>query len=368
MCVLRTIYPPYGQKGVKMGHIKERDLKDGSKRYYAEVQLRGFPRITATFSRKNDAKLWIQKTESELRCGRNQLITESRKYIFRDAIKRYLKEQYITVVKRGHLQWWEKELGHHLLKDIRPSLIAEKKQKLLTEPTAKGLVRSGSTCNRYLATLSHLMSLCEKQWEWISENPVRKISREKESRERTRFLTSEERQKLLKACKESDNPFLLTFVVLLLSTGARYNEIRKLKYTDVDLAKGSIIIRESKNGDVRSIPIRGLALELLKKIISNQASLGYIFPSNDKRKPLDLRRSLRTAIKRASLKNFRPHDCRHSYATEMLAQGLSLGEIGHLLGHRSVSVTKRYAHLIESRSIDAVSKMTEEIFREIENG
>lgn len=52
----------------------------------------------------------------------------------------------------------------------------------MTEPTPKGVVRSKSTCNRYLATLSHLMNLCAKQWEWISENPIRKISREKEPR------------------------------------------------------------------------------------------------------------------------------------------------------------------------------------------
>jgi integrase len=97
-------------------------------------------------------------------------------------------------------------------------------------------------------------------------------------------------------------------------------------------------------------------------------SIGYIFPSKKKNKPLELRRAFRTAIKRAGLHGFRGHDCRHSYATEMLAQGLSLGEIGHLLGHRSVSTTRKYAHLVESRSIDAVSKMSEQIFKEIENG
>ena len=140
-----------------MGYIRERSLTDGSKRFYAEVQLKGGgPRLTATFNRKSDAKLWIQKTETEMRCGKNQLIAESRKYVFKDAVQRYSKEQKVSVVKRGHLQWWEKELGHYFLKDIRPSLIAEKKQKLLTETTEKGVVRSGSTCNRYLATLSHV--------------------------------------------------------------------------------------------------------------------------------------------------------------------------------------------------------------------
>lgn len=95
-----------------MGYIREKDISDGSTRFYAEVQLKGFPRLTATFSRKSDAKLWIQKTESELRCGRNQLIAESRKHTFKEAVQRYSKEQKISVVKRGHLQWWEKELGY----------------------------------------------------------------------------------------------------------------------------------------------------------------------------------------------------------------------------------------------------------------
>ena len=352
-----------------MGYIRERSLTDGSKRFYAEVQLKGGgPRLTATFNRKSDAKLWIQKTETEMRCGKNQLIAESRKYVFKDAVQRYSKEQTISVVKRGHLQWWDKELGHYFLKDIRPSLIAEKKQKLLTEPTEKGVVRSGSTCNRYLATLSHVLSICEKQWEWIESNPVKKISREKESRERIRFLSPEERQALLSACKESENPYLLTFVVLQLSTGCRYNEIRHLRWTDVDLNKGKITIRESKNGDVRSVPALGFALELLRQLASDQASLGYLFPSQEKSRPLDLRRAYRTAIRRANLRDFRGHDARHSYATEMLAQGLSLGEIGHLLGHRSVSMTRRYSHLIESRSVNAVAKMMEQAFEGAANG
>ena len=153
-----------------------------------------------------------------------------------------------------------------------------------------------------------------------------------------------------------------------MSTGGRYNEIRCLKWTDIDLVQGRITITKSKNTDMRSIPIRGLALELLRSLASQSSSIGYLFPSHTKSKPLELRRAFRTAIKRAELKGFRGHDCRHSYATEMLAQGLSLGEIGHLLGHRSVSMTRRYAHLVESRSIDAVAKMSEQIFEGVENG
>jgi integrase len=346
-----------------MGFIRERKVKGGGTRYQAEIRLKGHPMLTAAFDRKTDAKAWVQKVEADIRCGRHQLYSEGKRHTFEEAVERYFKEQPISVVKRGHLDWWKKELGSLYLQDVRPAVIAEKKQKLLSEPTKKGIIRSKSTCNRFLATLSHVMSICVKQWEWVSENPVKKISREKEPRERTRFLTAEERHQLLEASKQSDNSLLFIFVVLLLSTGCRYNEIRCLRWTDVDLFNGKITITKSKNTDMRAVPVRGLALDLLRDLSAQQCSIGYVFPSENKHKPIELRRAFRTVIKRAGLKGFRGHDCRHSYATEMLSQGLSLGEIGHLLGHRSVSMTRRYAHLIESRSIDAVSRMSEEIFK-----
>jgi integrase len=351
-----------------MGHIRERPLKKGGIRYQAEVRLKGHPTLTASFDRKTDAKNWIQKMEADVRCGRHQLYSESRRHTFNEAVSRYLHEQTVSQAKRAHLEWWAKEFGFLYLQDIRPSIINDKKQKLLIEKNSKGKIRTKSTCNRYLASLSHLLSVCTKQWEWIVENPVKKIAREKEPRERTRFLNTEERKQFLDACRLSDNPFLFTFSVLLLSTGCRYSEIRCLKWTDVDLIQGKIIITRSKNSDMRSLPVRGLALDLLRDLAAKSQPTGYIFPGKNKNKPMELRRAFKTAIKRAGLKNFRGHDCRHSYATEMLAQGLSLGEIGHLLGHRSVSMTRRYAHLVESRSIDAVSKMSEQIFKEVENG
>jgi integrase len=346
-----------------MGYIREVPLKKGGRRYQAEVRLKGHPTQTATFDRKTDAKAWVYKVEADIRCGRNQLYTESKRRTFSEAIQRYCREQIVSVVKRGHLHWWDKELGSLYLQDVRPAMISEKKQKLLSESTAKGIIRGKSTCNRYLASLSHLMSTCVKQWEWISENPVKKIAREKEPRERTRFLKPEERQRFLEVCKFSHNKHLFLFVVLLLATGGRYNEIRNLKWPEVDLLNGRITIVKSKNSLMRSIPVRGFALDLLRMEAQKTSSLGYLFPSEDKSRPLELRRAYRTAIQRAGLKAFRGHDCRHSYATEMLAQGLSLGEIGHLLGHLNVATTRKYAHLVESRSADAVAKMSNQIFQ-----
>lgn len=105
-----------------MGYIRERDLSDGSKRFYAEVQLKGAgPRLTATFNRKSDAKLWIQKTETEMRCGKNQLIADSRKHVFKEAVQRFpkskksqlLKEVIYNGGKRSSATTSSKTFAHH---------------------------------------------------------------------------------------------------------------------------------------------------------------------------------------------------------------------------------------------------------------
>jgi hypothetical protein len=124
-----------------MGHIRERDLKDGGVCYQAEIRLKGHPIRTAVFDRKTDAKNWIQKEEANIRCDRQQLYSTGKKYTFKDAIERYFKEQSVSIVKRGHLLWWQKELGHLYLHHVRPAIIVEKKQQLLREPNEKGVTR-----------------------------------------------------------------------------------------------------------------------------------------------------------------------------------------------------------------------------------
>lgn len=178
----------------------------------------------------------------------------------------------------------------------------------------------------------------------------------------------EERQRFLEACRQSRNPHLFAFVVLLLGTGCRYNEVRCLKWTDIDLAQGKITLTKTKNTDLHTVPICGLPLKVLREMALASSSIGYVFQGKHKTHPTEFRKAIRTAIHRAALKGFRPHDCRHSYCTELLARGMSLGEIGRLLNHRSTATTRRYGHLVESRAINVVSQMSEQIFEGIEHG
>ena len=101
-----------------MGYIRD-PIKPGG-RYQAEVRLKGHPTLSATFDRKTDAKAWIQKVEADIRCGRHQLYSEAKQHTFGEAVKKYLKEQPISIAKRGHLTWWRKELGTLYLQDVRP--------------------------------------------------------------------------------------------------------------------------------------------------------------------------------------------------------------------------------------------------------
>jgi integrase len=134
---------------------------------------------------------------------------------------------------------------------ISPSLISEYRDTLIKQQ------KSSSTVRRYLFALSHMYTIGVREWNWIEDNPVMKVSKPKEPRGRIRFLADEERDRLLESCKESKNRHLYTVVVLALSTGGRKNELLSLQWKDVDFKRGMITFHETKNGERRSAAIPG---------------------------------------------------------------------------------------------------------------
>jgi integrase len=124
-----------------------------------------------------------------------------------------------------------------------------------------------------------------------------------------------------------------------------------LHWSDVDLDRGVLVFRDTKNGDTRAVPLATEAFALLQdrlKLARPDCSLVFPSPGNPN-KPVDLRAGFRTALKRAGIAGFRWHDQRHSAASALADMGASLLDIGCLLGHRSQQTTKRYAHLTEAR-------------------
>ena len=357
-----------------MAAIETRRSADGTTGYRAKVRLKGFPSQSATFERKTDAKEWAKQTEASIREGRYFKTTEAKKHTIADFIDRYLCEiekknpkRFVDVKKL--LNWWKKEVGAYLLSDLTRALIAEQRDKLLNSTgrnVSKGnlVQRSPSTVNRYMVALGHALTIAANEWEWIHENPMRKISKLPEPRGRVRFLDDDERERLLETCKTLTNPHLHTLVVLALSTGARHGELIKLRWGDIDWDRKVITLHDTKNKERRLLPLMHYARELMEahhKTRSLASDLVFPSPSNLMR-PWDSRSSWLSALKKANIQNFRFHDLRHSCASYLAMNGASLAEIAEVLGHKTLQMVKRYAHLSEAHTAKVVQRMNERIF------
>ena len=369
-----------------MAYFEERKTNDGRTRYRVLVRLKGHPPQSATFERKTDAKRWALQTEAAIRDGRHFKNTEAKRHTLADLIDRYTRDVLPTKPKSAdnrltQLTWWKDKLGAYTLADVSPALIGEYRDKLAREPIpsakAKGQdekapprYRSPATLIRYLAALSHAYSIAVKEWGWIEANPVTKVTKPKEPRGRVRFLSEDERTKLLDACRASGNSNLYPVVVLALSTGMRRGEIMSLTWDDVDTQRGRIVLLETKNNERRAVPLVGHALEVLQGHAKvRRLDTNLLFPgekadkANKTYKPVDLRAPWLAALKRAGVKNFRFHDLRHTAASYLAMNGASLAEIAEVLGHKTLQMVKRYSHISELHTAGVVERMNERIFR-----
>jgi integrase len=362
-----------------MANIQKRVSKTGETSYRVQVRLKGHPPETASFERLTDARKWAQHTEAAIREGRHFKTVEAKKHTLAQTIDRYHKEVLAhrdnPVNQNTYLKYWKETLGDYRLADITPSLIVEHRNALVGMQNKYGRTIGLATANRYSQALGHVFTVAMKEWGWINQNPVANIAKYKEPRGRVRFLSDEERAGLLEACKESDNPFLHTVVVLALSTGARKMEILGLKWQDIDFERSQIVLHETKNGERRVLPLQGYALALVREY-AKVRTLGcdYVFPSKKASKnaqgkiiyqPIDIRTSWENALKKAGIEDFRFHDLRHSAASYLAMNGASLAEIAEVLGHKTLQMVKRYAHLSEAHTHNVVSKMNERIFGDV---
>lgn len=359
-----------------MATIQERTNKDGSTSYRAMVRLLGITE-SKTFPRKTDAKNWAQDKESDIRNRRYFNHSEAEKHTLGEMIDRYTVEVLPTLKsarsRKHQLEWWKEQLGKRLIADVTPALIAEYRDKLTREGGRYGKLLSPATVVRYLAALSAAYTVAVKEWGWVDASPMSKVSKPKEPRGRVRFLSEDEKAALLKACKESSNTYLYPVVVLALATGMRQGEIMGLQWRDIDLERGVIILHETKNNERRRIPVAGFALELLRKHHDTRTIETYlVFPGKRTQrysakgeghyKPMDLRAPWLAALEKAEIEDFLFHDLRHTAASYLAMNGASLAEIAEILGHKTLAMVKRYAHLSDSHITSVVASMNERMF------
>lgn len=355
-----------------MASINKHISGDGKTTYRVRIRLKGYPIQTATFERKTDANKWVQTTESAIREGRHFKTSESKKHTFGDMIDRYIKDVLPKKSKQipaqlTQLNRWKVELGSYVLADITVPLIVECRDKLGNEVTKRGSLRSPATVVRYMAALSHAFTIAVNEWEWLANSPMVKVGKPTEPRGRVRFLDTGERETLLLACKNASNKLLYPCVVLAIATGMRQAELMNLRWQDVYLQDGYLILHQTKNGDRRRVPISGRALELLKNHSKvRRIDTDLLFPSNkDPQKAIDLRKPWTAVLNETGIVDFHWHDLRHCFASYLAMNGASLTAIAELLGHKTLEMVKRYAHLSEGHVSNVSASMNAKIFQEM---
>jgi integrase len=127
-----------------------------------------------------------------------------------------------------------------------------------------------------------------------------------------------------------------------------------------------LTFRETKNGETRAVPVTGYALDILTQHAKiRRFNTDLVFPNATGRKPLAIRNAFANAVERAGITNFRFHDLRHTFASYLAMQGgASLLDIATILGHKTLQMVQRYAHLSEAHTRQVVARMNAAIFKE----
>jgi integrase len=350
-----------------MAAIIERQGRDGKPTFQVKVRLLGHEPLSATFRRKSDAREWAASTEAAIREGRYFPTRATRNRTVADLIDRYRQSSHKG--KRSWkdadraLTWWRSRIGLLTASGLTPAKLSECRDELLRKSKdRKGSTLQPATVRRYFAVLSHLFSVAYREWQWVDRNPTRQVTMPRLPPGRARFLDDAERKRLLNACKESKSPMLYPMVLLALSTGMRRGEILNLEWKDVDLKKGWLVLHQTKNDERRGLPLTGAALQAMKEHARvRRLDTPLVFPG-ETGKPVNLEKHWQAALTAAKIKDFRFHDLRHSAASELAMGGASPGEIAAVLGHKTLQMVKRYAHLSDAHTADVVRRMNERVF------
>ena len=351
--------------------IQARRSNDGSLSYRVQVRLRGFPAQSATFVRRTDAKKWKTQTEAALREGRYFPIQEAKRHTLTELVDRYLetvqrRRPHALAKERQRLGWWKEQLGAYALASITPALIAKKRDELLAENICTKEAperRAPATANRYMAALGKALTDAVREYHWLHDNPMRRVTKETEPQGRVRYLSDAERSRLLEACEHSSQKELELIVLLALTTGMRKGEILGLRWADVDLKRRQVVLHKTKNGERRGVVLVPQVLELLEKHATvRRLDTDLVFPQATQDKPIDPSHAFQAALAKAKITDFRFHDLRHTTASYLAMSGATTAEIAAVLGHKTLAMVKRYAHLSDQHSGAVVGRMAEKYF------
>lgn len=315
-------------------------------RWQVRIQRTGLATpIARTFDLRKDAEIWAREVERQLDLGTFQHHQSESFSTLGELLAKYQAE--ITPRKRGADV--EKSRINKLLKDKKISNLA------VNTTLSVGLSKwrdarlkdvSGSTINRELNILSHAINLARKEWGLLNKlpyNPVELIQRPKNNKARDRRLEGREYELLLRAAKDGHNAYLHDVIVLAVETGMRQGEIVGIQRAHINSKAKTLTIPETKNGDVRVIPLSRKAFAILSDKAFLRVLDGVTVRAVQQSFEHCLIRAKKTAPK--LFKDLRFHDLRHEAISRLFEKGLNQFQVAAISGHKTLQMLKRYTHI-----------------------
>lgn len=346
-----------------------RELESG--RYQAIVRKAGHPPISQTFKTKGEARKWATEREADVSTGRAHGPAHAHR--FKDLVKQYKAGPLLELRAKGDrerfVDLWVAELGDIRLADITATKIASVLRDYAALPVVRQVrkgrkvitverKRSSQTVRHFHTAISAILDYAQLDLHWVDRNEAKNTRRADPAPARIRWLTDEQREKLLEACRDSDNPDLYLVVLLALTSGARQAEVINLKWSQIDYKQrvAWLTPEGTKTEEPRAMPLVPEVITLLKAR-TRKLRVDLVFQSPTKRdQPRNMRQAWDVARKRAGLPDFRFHDLRHSAATELLRAGVDSRVVAAVLGHKTMAMMRRYAHVTPALVVEAADK------------
>jgi len=342
------------------GGVVEKGVIDKNGIYWLDYRFNGRRLRKKIGPSKKLAETVMQKIRVQIAEGKYlDVKKEEKKISFNDFAQIYedsygKKKRSWNSTDKLYLVRLKAFFGSKNLDEITPLFVQKYRIARREQKTRRHTVASAAYINRELACLKCMFSRAV-EWGHAKDNPVKKVKFEKENNSRVRFLEKDELKKLLDHC----HPSLKAIVLVAVNTGMRKEEIRTLKWRDVDFKRGFVTLLKTKNGETRNVPLNQTTVEILMSIPKHARS-PYIF-CNSEGNLYNFRTSFMTALKNAEIKDFRFHDLRHTAASYLAMGGVDLNTIRDILGHKSLDMVLRYAHLSRSHQASAVGILDKEM-------
>jgi len=265
------------------------------------------------------------------------------------ALKEY--RAYSKVQNRSHetyvetaLSMWEENLDSQtFLARITTAQIEDVKLRRAQKV-------SRSTVDKNLAVLKSFFNWCIGR-NLATSNPVRRVKLFHEDNSRLRYLSREEYDRLLKVAGTIEtSPYLEEKIILAVHTGLRRSSLFNLRWDQIDFANRVMRIPRTKSGRPLSLPMNATTISTLQTLhAAGNLESPYVFPHTAGPKagePVrDIKNGFHRALELAEIQDFTWHDLRHTFASWLMMRGASLRSVAELLGHQSLKMTMRYAHL-----------------------